>query len=317
MKKDKRPSKLTIKRLSSSPYFQDQFLISEQEQLKAALDVEFVDTDTADIFITNTHTNLEALTPEQLKNCKLILHPNSGYDNYRASFVNQHSLPIIIGHTIRSQAVANFILSALISHYTPLPKHTQWNRERKWNRKVLSELTVMIIGQGHIGNILKTSLTPLCHEIRVYDPYLGLNLFNLKNVDVVLLACSLNEKNKWLINQNVLSQLQTDYLIINAARGPLIKTSDLIESLKNNKEAFAFLDVFENEPCDFKIFESITNISLTSHIAGVYRGIDQATINFEINLINDFMNLDRKDFNLRHSNLLLSSHLSVDKNFLI
>ena len=317
MKKGICTTNLTIKRISSSPYFSDQFLKNEQEQLEAALNIKFVESECADILITNTHTNLNELSHKQLNRCQIIVHPNSGYDNFNAEFVATQDFPIVIGHTIRSQAVANFILSNLMSHFSPTPKHKVWDRERKWKRKLLSELTVLIIGNGHIGKILESTLRPLCGELRIFDPYLGLNTLDLKNVDVVLLAMGLNKKNDKMIDQYFLSKLNSDFLIINAARGSLINTTDLINSLKNNPNAFAYLDVFEVEPCDFSLFDSIKNISLSSHVAGVYRNIDQATINFEIKIITDFINLEIEQFKTLHSSLLLSSHLSDDNSFLI
>jgi lactate dehydrogenase-like 2-hydroxyacid dehydrogenase len=40
-----------------------------------------------DLLITNTHTNFDLLSGEQVENLKLVIHPNSGYDNFPVDFV--------------------------------------------------------------------------------------------------------------------------------------------------------------------------------------------------------------------------------------
>ena len=270
----------------------------------------------ADILITNTHTDLSQISNDQLKVCKLMIHPNSGYDNFEAEFVNKANFPIVIGNPIRAHAVANYILSALYSHYSPIPSVTTWNEKRQWPRKLLNELNILILGLGHIGSILKTSLSNQCASLTFFDPYLMDTDLNLKNVDVVILACSLNKLNYQIINKKFLLQLNDDFLLINTARGGLVKTSDLLETLAKKTNSYAILDVFENEPADFSIFNSIKNILISSHIAGVYQKIDTTTVEFEAAIIKDFVQLSKNKFEKKYSKMILKNRLSSD-GFLI
>jgi D-3-phosphoglycerate dehydrogenase len=316
--KKRTPSKLVVKRISTSPYFKESFAQLEKETIthKTQSEVLGLNSPTlADVLITNTHTNVDTLTVADLERCQLMIHPNSGYDNLPASFVEKADFPIVIGNPIRAQAVTNFILSALFTHYSALPLEKNWNESRKWPRLLLSELTVLILGHGHIGRLLSESLKPLVKELRVYDPYQNLNELNLKNVDVLIPACSLNTKNKHIINRERLMQLNENFLLINAARGQLVKTDELLTVLRERPTANCYLDVFEKEPADFTAFAHINNLKLSSHIAGVYANIDRVTADYVAQVIFDFQNLDENLFQAKYADALLKNRLQ--KDFLI
>ncbi len=306
-------TRLTIKRTSTSPYFSLEFNLSEKTSLAAFADMlPSTSQEAADILITNTHTNFDSLTDADLAKLKLVIHPNSGYDNIPLDFIKGSKAPILVGSTIRAQAVAQYILSALLNHFSPITHQASWDRSRKWPRKLLSELKVCLIGYGHIGKILSSTLTPLVAELKIYDPFENLTVLDHKNSDVVILASGLNAKSRHIIEKNFLNHISEEALIINAARGGLIKTHDLVNFLSANDKAFAVLDVFEQEPNDFSEFKSLTNIKLTSHIAGVYKNIDQQTIKFETQVVKDFLELTEFDFKNKYQKMILQNRLIAD-----
>jgi D-3-phosphoglycerate dehydrogenase len=306
-------SPLLIKRLNHSPYYQEGFLKNEVEALSSFGRVLETDDPTfAHILITNTHTKVDELIRPQIDFAKLIIHPNSGYDNYSDHFVAQCEAPIILGNPIRAKAVAHYILSALFDSVSAVPHHVLWDKERKWSRTLLHEKKIVLIGYGHIGKMLHQSLKPLVADLVIYDPYNGHHQLNIKEADVVILACSLNKKSKYMIDKKFLNQIKTDALIINAARGELIKTEDLTTFLKANPEASAVCDVFEKEPCEFYPFRDIKNLKTTSHIAGVYKTIDRETIAFEVQTIRDFLELNEFDFKNKYQSLILANRLKPE-----
>lgn len=309
----KRPlSKLVVKRISTSPYFKESFARLEKETIERAANATVLplnSTEPADILITNTHTLTDKISSADQEQCQLMIHPNSGYDNLGAEFVAAARFPVIVGNPIRAQAVTNFILSALFSHYSRLPSQQAWDEGRKWKRRLLSELSIVILGGGHIGSLLEKSLLPLAGKIQVFDPYQGRSALDLNGVDVVIPACSLNAENHHFIDRDFLAKLNEDFLLINAARGQLVKTNDLIDILKKRPGAFAFLDVFETEPADFSLFKELNNVQLSSHIAGVYSSIDETTANYVGNVIADFQTMEEAAFNEKYKSVLLKSRL--------
>ena len=306
-------SPLLIKRLSHSPYYQADFLNQEKKALSPyGKMLETNDPTFAHILITNTHTKVDEVIRPQIDFAKLIIHPNSGYDNFSDRFVAQCEAPIILGNPIRARAVAHYILSALFESVSTIPHHVLWDTERKWPRNLLHEQKMILIGYGHIGKMIHQSLKPLTSDIHIYDPYNGHTQLNIKDADVIILACSLNKKSKHLVDQKFLNLIKTNALIINAARGELIKTEDLVAFLKANPEATAVCDVFEKEPCEFYPFRELKNFKTTSHIAGVFKNIDQETIAFEVQVISDFLKLNEFDFKNKYQTLILANRLKPE-----
>lgn len=313
-------AKFTVKRLSSSPYFSPTFKKLEEETITCLTKATMLAPNSdqcAHVLITNTHTDVSSIPKKELEMCQLMIHPNSGYDNFGSAFISMAHFPIVIGNPIRAHAVANFILSALFSHYSAILAEPAWNDLRKWPRKLLSELNILIIGHGHIGALLNKCLTHLAKEVRIYDPYAGFPELNLQNIDVLIPVCSLNKENHHLIDETMLMALNEDFLLINAARGSLVNTEDLLSILAKRPRAFAVLDVFEKEPADFKQLAKATkNIKLSSHIAGVYQNIDITTANFEARVIFEFMTLEKPVFENIYKTMILKNRL-IAQNFLI
>lgn len=299
---------LVIKRVSVSPYFNSQFTQMESQALSQFGEM-ITNDDLADVLITNTHTNFDLFSDRECENLKLVIHPNSGYDNINLDFVRRIKAPVIIGNTIRAQAVVNYILSALFSHFSKLPKAPYWDTERVWERKLLSESKVLILGHGHVGKLLQLSLLPLTKQIAIYDPFEKKLELDNKNADVVIVACGLNAKSRQIIDKQFLNQISESALIINAARGECIKTLDLCHYLSANSKAFAVLDVFEKEPCDFSIFKGINNVHLTSHIAGVFTNIGTATIEFETQVIGDYLSMTDFDFQNKYQKMIIQNKI--------
>jgi D-3-phosphoglycerate dehydrogenase len=70
----------------------------------------------------------------------------------------------------------------------------------------------------------------------------------IKIADFISVHLPLNEKTKYLITKKELSKMKKTCIIVNTARGGIIKEEDLFWALKNNVIHSAGLDVFEQEP---------------------------------------------------------------------
>ena len=133
--------------------------------------------------------------------------------------------------------------------------------------------TVGIIGLGKIGKAVAQILQGIGMRILVYDinpdhtfvKKIGIELVELNDLyqesHVITLHCPLTSENKYLINKKAFDKMQKGVMIINTARGGLIHTTDLLDSLKNGKVGSAGLDVYEKEHCYFHENFSDTFIS--------------------------------------------------------
>jgi D-3-phosphoglycerate dehydrogenase len=291
-----------VYRTGASSYQNSKFLTHEQRILEKIPGVKYINSlketqkDVPFILITNTHTNIEEIPEVILDKTILMVHPNSGHDNFPIDFIENAKFPIILGNPIRSHAVTEYIMSCIFKEITSIPKHSHWPESRSWNRKLLRDQRVLILGNGHIGKILNESLKALTKEITIFDPYSNeqgvLNNWHEDiptNQDILILAANSNHSNFHMVDKSFLSKLSPQNIIINPARGSLIKEEDLVQYLMKNQESKCYLDVFEQEPFKPGHLNDVANLNKTSHIAGVFEKLNHDIVSFEFLIIDDFL----------------------------
>ncbi|MCD1147106.1 NAD(P)-binding domain-containing protein [Peptoniphilus sp. KCTC 25270] len=69
-----------------------------------------------------------------------------------------------------------------------------------------------------------------------------------------------------MINKDVFAAMKNSAILINAARGPLVKEDDLVEALKSGEIAGAALDVYEFEPKVTKELFDLEQVTLVPHL---------------------------------------------------
>lgn len=90
----------------------------------------------------------------------------------------------------------------------------------------------------------------------------------LPKADVVVLAVPLTIETKGLVDNQFLARMRDDSLLVNIARGPVVKTDDLVASLSSGRIRAA-LDVTDPEPLpvDHPLW-SCPNVLITGHLGG-------------------------------------------------
>jgi D-lactate dehydrogenase len=151
--------------------------------------------------------------------------------------------------------------------------------------------TVGIIGTGKIGITVARILSGFGCNLIAYDPfpnddarelvtYVELDEL-LSQSDIITLHCPLTPETYHLIDAAAIDKMKDGVMLINTSRGAVIKTSDLIEALKERKFSHIGLDVYEEEEGVFfrdlssDIIEddqlarllSFRNVVITSHQA--------------------------------------------------
>lgn len=89
----------------------------------------------------------------------------------------------------------------------------------------------------------------------------------LRDSDFVSLHVPLNDETRGMMNAETFSKMKPGSILINTARGPVIKEQDLVEFLRNGHLGGAGLDVYENEPIINPELVGMENVILTPHIA--------------------------------------------------
>lgn len=136
-----------------------------------------------------------------------------------------------------------------------------------------------VIGTGKIGlEVIKLAnafgMTTIAYDViqnataskELNFEYTSLDKL-LTQSDVISLHAPLLPDTKYIINKETIGKMKNGVVLINAARGELIKTSDLIKKI--NKFRFVGLDVLEKETAFSKDHPLLKfkNVLITPHIA--------------------------------------------------
>ncbi|MEM7102551.1 MAG: NAD(P)-dependent oxidoreductase [Bacteroidota bacterium] len=164
-----------------------------------------------------------------------------------------------------------------------------WEREQNRGFEIMGK-TIGIYGFGHTGSTLAKKLGSMGVKILAYDKYKTEYSNNMpwveeltdpdrmfSEIDVLSLHLPLTDETKHLVDSEFLRKFRKKILLVNTSRGAVVKTADLVVSLRENWLLGACLDVFENEKPKtfsedeqkwFKELYSFDNVVLTPHVAG-------------------------------------------------
>jgi D-3-phosphoglycerate dehydrogenase len=175
-------------------------------------------------------------------------------------------LGIKLGRTLNAFTlpVADSVLGYILAFARRQPWMDREMKSGKWEKipgKALSESTLGIIGLGNIGKAVTRrakafGMTVLGNDIvdvdHVFIAETGIQISNieylLSHSDYISINCDLSPTSHHLINAQTLAYVQPTAVLINSARGPIVKEDDLIAALQAGKLGGAALDVFEVEP---------------------------------------------------------------------
>lgn len=205
------------------------------------------------------------LKGEVIRACKNLKYINiafTGVDHVDVKTAREMGIKLSNASGYSNDSVAELTICMMLSLLRNIPQVDARCRAGKTKDGLvgceLKGKTVGIVGTGAIG----MTVVKLCHafgcKIVAYNgfshkensdliTYLPLKEM-LEVSDIVTLHCPLTEKSKKLINKETLSFMKKSAVLINAARGGVVDTEALADSLNNGKISGAGIDVFETEP---------------------------------------------------------------------
>jgi D-3-phosphoglycerate dehydrogenase len=175
-------------------------------------------------------------------------------------------LGVMVGNTPNAFTlpVADSVMGYMLAFARRLPWMDAAMKMGTWEKipgRSLSECALGVIGVGNIGKavirrargfgmkILGNDIRDIRHD---FVREMGVEMTSLEDLlarsDFVSVNCDLNPTSVHLINAETLSQMKRSAILINAARGPIVKEVDLVHALQNGMIAGAAMDVFEFEP---------------------------------------------------------------------
>ena len=173
---------------------------------------------------------------------------------------------VMVGNTTNaftvpvSESVLGYML-AFVRQVPWLDDEMKAGRWEKINGKTLSECTLGVIGVGNVGKavlrrarafgmkLLGNDIVEIAHDFLLEY---GVEMTGLEDLlsrsDFISVNCTLNQTSRHLINEDSLKSCKPGAVLINTARGPIVKEAALVAALQNGTLGGAALDVFEFEP---------------------------------------------------------------------
>ncbi|MGO4286938.1 2-hydroxyacid dehydrogenase [Bosea sp. TAB14] len=227
---------------------------------------------------------------------KLFHVPGAGYDA-----VNLDLLPAsaavcnCFGH---EQAIAEYVMSALLARAIPLADADQRLRQGDWAywagapERVHDEIagrTIGLLGFGHIGKAIAARAKAFEMQVHVANrspvapsPLVD-RAFTLDqlaafcgSVDVVVVSVPLTEETKGIVGAAAFAAMRPDAVVVNVGRGPTIDEEALYDALKSRRIGGAIIDTWyrypqagDATPLPSKLpFHELSNVLMTPHMSG-------------------------------------------------
>jgi D-3-phosphoglycerate dehydrogenase/(S)-sulfolactate dehydrogenase len=257
----------------SFPIIRNDELWSNPEELKAALkDVKAL--------VVRNRTKVTADVIAAAPGLKVIARAGVGLDNIDLKAADAAGVVVVAGLGANAVSVGELTLGLALSLLRNVPGHDVATRDGGWVRtpgRELSGLTWGLLGCGATGVATAKLIQGFNCSVLGYDPYaknvqgVELTTFEdvLKRSDVVSIHMPSTPETNGSLNAATLALMKKDAIIVNVGRGEVINEADLIAALKAKTITGAALDVRAQEPPTTGEMETIPNLILTPHVAGI------------------------------------------------
>jgi Phosphoglycerate dehydrogenase and related dehydrogenases len=221
---------------------------------------------------------IEACVPR----LKVISKWGTGVDSIDAEACSRYAIKLCRTPNAFTLPVADTVMGYILAFARRQPWMDREMKRGKWGKipgRSLSECTLGVIGVGNIGKAVTRRARAFGMEVfgtdiveidPVFITETGIGMVSLQTLlltsDFISVNCDLNPTSQHLINSDTLALMKQSAILINTARGPIVKEKALIEALRAKRLAGAALDVFEHEPLPLESpLLKMDNVMLAPH----------------------------------------------------
>jgi len=228
---------------------------------------------------------------DRLPNLRMIAVSRGGPVNIDMKAARERKILVVNTPGRNASAVAEFTIGAILAETRLITRGHESLRRGEWRGDLyradltgeeLSEMTVGVVGYGHVGTKVVRILKAFGCKVLVCDPYVQLSVDDLKDgieqvslerilaeADVVTLHARVTAETTGFIGAEQFAAMKKGAYFVNTARGPLVDYAALTEALKSRHLRGAAIETFgiEPVPTDWDLLQ-LDNVTLTPHIAG-------------------------------------------------
>jgi len=213
---------------------------------------------------------------KRFPNVKSIIRYGVGFDNIDLEFCKKHSIKVFNNPDYGVDEVSDTALSMIMSLSRCIESYNiqsrelvlHPNKENPWQEntdkraKRLKNMTLGLVGVGRIGSALAIKMKNIVGSIHFYDPEVASGYEKvlsairhnsvedlLSNSDIVSIHAPLSPSTKDLINDNFINNMRDGSILVNTARGSILKSHSCIyQGLLSGKLSGVGFDVLPSEP---------------------------------------------------------------------
>jgi phosphoglycerate dehydrogenase-like enzyme len=183
------------------------------------------------------------------------------------------------GAGLHDASVAEWVLAGILFTLRRLDQALAHQHAHQWSRyqdERLEGKTTLIVGHGSIGRAVEARLQPFGTRVlrvarsgrpNVFEPSDLARL--VPEADIVILTLPLTSETKGMFNARMLNNMRRGALLVNASRGGIVVTADLVDVLERG-HIRAVVDVTDPEPLPpgHRLWDS-PNLLITPHLASM------------------------------------------------
>ncbi len=220
----------------------------------------------ADILLVRTRTTVDKRLLLGSR-CRFVGTATIGYDHIDTQYCEANNIRWANAPGCNAKSVGQYVLSSILL----------WARSKSRN---ISDLTIGIIGVGHVGSIVEQYCRALGMKVLLNDPpraavegdekFVSLEEIAAQS-DIVTFHTPLTMQGEYatchLGSARFFDSLQRSPLVINTARGAVVDNYALLRALNTEKVGDAIMDCWEGEP-RLNTALMLASFIATPHIAG-------------------------------------------------
>lgn len=257
-------------------------LLTEDEIIQFAAD--------ADAVIAGPYEPYTRRVIIALKKCRLIMRAGIGYNNIDVAAATESGIPVFYIPDAMTKEVSDHTIALVLCFSRKIIEINAAAKKGAWQRgeikklikplHSLSQQTLGLFGLGRIGTAVCSKAKALDMRVIVYDPYVSSSVIEqlgaepvefdrlLAESDYLSLHTPLTGETKHSFGLDQFRKMKPTSILINTARGALIKEDELVEALSKGYIGGVGLDVTDPEPPVLNSpFMKMENVILTGHTA--------------------------------------------------
>ncbi|KAE8735688.1 rop guanine nucleotide exchange factor 12-like [Hibiscus syriacus] len=231
--------------------------------------------------VGNAFAGADAQLIEALPKLEIVASFSVGLDKIDLAKCKEKGIRVTNTPDVLTEDVADLAIGLILAVLRNLCECDRYVRSGKWKKgsyMLTTKFTgkrVGIIGLGRIGMAIakraEAFSCPISYHSRTEKPETKYKYYPsvvelAANCDILVIACSLTEETRHIVNRKVIDALGAEGVLINIGRGPHVDEPELVSALVERRIGGAGLDVFEHEPEVPEELFGLDNVVLLPHV---------------------------------------------------